>query len=90
MLREGPGDLGELNRRVMQAQASVERAYETLPDRPFPGDGCLAPMPADRKAIYKARIETPIRELFPQYNEKTLDAIMSEFGLGSRTEPKRW
>ena len=46
--------------------------------------------PSARKAIYKARIETPIRALYPQYNEATLDDIMSEFGLGSRTKPKRW
>jgi hypothetical protein len=79
-LSEGTATLDQVQRRTMEHQAAVERAYVSLPAGPFPRPECLEPMSESDKAMYRGRIYPAISELYG-FNPKTMEAVMGEFGL---------
>jgi hypothetical protein len=73
--------LGEIQRRVMARTAAIDRAYETLPGRPFPQAPTPKPMSEADKAVFRVRIGQPLAELYRAYDDATMKEIFGEFGL---------
>ena len=58
----------------------VETAYDGLPRRPFPEEGCTVEMSEEQKAIFRTRIGKPIEALY-HYGDAKMREVFGEFGL---------
>jgi hypothetical protein len=76
--------LGEIERRTMDRTRDVDAAYAGLPAAPFPRPECMEPMSDADRAIYRARILPPIKELYG-YDAQTMESVMAEFGLAEHS-----